>query len=102
VALGLACGGVVALALGPDRVRRGWLALAAAGLVALASGRLLDPYDAFTGGLGPTNAGAIRRAADALILVSAVAFVGAFLVALFDNGLRAGQVERLRPVAAAG
>lgn len=102
VALGLACGGVLALALGPDRVRRAWLALAVVGVIALISHSLLEPYDAFINGTGPQNATAIHDAASALVLATVAALVVAFLLALLDNGLRAPQVARLRSLAAAG
>jgi O-antigen ligase len=102
VALGLVCGGAVALALGPDRVRRAWLALFALGVVAIVSGPLLEPYDAFTAGQGPANADAISHAASALTLATLGAFAGFFLASLLDNGLRAPQLERGRHLAAAG
>ena len=47
VVIGFACGALVALAFGPDRLRRAWLTLFAAGLLAVASGNLLEPYDVF-------------------------------------------------------
>lgn len=102
VALGLFCGGVVALLLGPDRIRRAWIAVAVVVAVAIVSGQLLEPYDAFTAGKGPADPAAIDNSASALTLVTLAALVIAFMLALLDNGLRAPQLERLRHVAAAG
>jgi hypothetical protein len=102
VALGLVCGGVIALALGPDRVRRAWIAIVVVGFVAVISGPLLEPYDAFIAGKGAANAAAIRHASSALTIATVLALVLGFLGALLDNGLRAPQLARLRSVATAG
>ena len=53
--LGFACGAVVTLALGPDRIRRAWLAILAVAAVAAVSGSLLEPYDAFVATGPPTR-----------------------------------------------
>src|SRR5439155_951040 len=71
-------------------------------LLALVSGPLLEPYDAFTAGKGAANPEAIRHAANALSLVTVGAFAIAFLLVLLDNGLRAPQLERGRHLARAG
>lgn len=101
--IGFAAGGAVALLAGPDRLRRSWLALVAAGALAIASGGLLAPYDAFTRGDEVTSA-LIGDAAGALVLLALAGLVAAFALAVFDNGLRAqGAVERdLRSFAAGG
>lgn len=104
VLIGLAAGGLVSVAIGPDRVRRCWLGIAAAGIVAAASGQLLTPYDAYDGGAGVVTDDHVRSAANAVLLGSAVAFVGGLFVAIFDNGLRRGSAatnERLHKVSIA-
>jgi O-antigen ligase len=88
VLLGLVLGAVVLVGIGPERVRRMWLALFAAGGVALFSGVLLKPYDAFDGGRGIVTAGNVQTAAHGLTLLTAVAFVVGVLIAILDNGLR--------------
>jgi O-antigen ligase len=87
VVLGLALGGAVAIGLGPDRLRRAWLALVCAGGVALASGSLLEPYRAFSDGAGATAAD-IDSAVSALVLLTVAATAVGVLGALFDGGLR--------------
>lgn len=91
VMIGLAAGGLVSLAIGPERVRRCWLGIAAVGIVAAASGQLLTPYDAFDGGSGVVTDDHIRSAANAVLLSSAAAFIGGLFLAIFDNGLRRGS-----------
>jgi O-antigen ligase len=94
VVLGLALGGVLAIALGPDRVRRAWLALLAIAGVGVASGSLLAPFDGFNdrGDATPTE---IAIATDALlILVGVLAIVGV-AGALLDRGLRLEGRSRL-------
>jgi O-Antigen ligase len=88
VLLGLSCGGAVALALGPDRVRRVWLALLAVALLAGASPWLLKPYHAFDGGYGVVHASDIAVAARALVALTAIGAIVGFLLAVFDAGLR--------------
>lgn len=89
VVFGLACGAVVVLALGPDQVRRAWLALLSLLLLAAASPWLLTPYHAFAGGSGLVHGSDIALAARALVLLVAAAIAAGFLLAVFDAGLRA-------------
>ncbi|HEY7951617.1 MAG TPA: O-antigen ligase family protein [Solirubrobacteraceae bacterium] len=88
VILGLCCGAIVVLALGPDQVRRAWLALLSVVLLALASSWLLTPYHAFAGGAGLVHASDITTAARALLLLVLAAGAIGFLLAVFDAGLR--------------
>lgn len=88
VILGLACGAVVVLVLGPDQVRRAWLALLSLVLLAGASPWLLRPYHAFAGGAGLVHGSDIAIAARALVLLVLVAIAAGFLLAVFDAGLR--------------
>jgi tetratricopeptide (TPR) repeat protein len=87
VVLGLGLGAVIALGLGPDRTRRAWVGLIALGGVALASGALLAPYDAFTDS-GDAAITDVTTAVNALMLLTIVAFVIGLVGALFDGGLR--------------
>lgn len=91
ILLGLAAGGCVALACGPDRVRRAWIGALALGVVALASPWLLRPFHAFDGGRGTVDAHQIKVAAMGLAVASLVAFSVGMMVALFDTGLRVGS-----------
>lgn len=91
ILIGLCLGGVVALAAGPDRVRRAWLALLATGGVAVASPWLLRPYHAFTANRPAAIQHGIVVAANALIVLTAAAFVVGMAAALFDQGLRPGS-----------
>jgi O-antigen ligase len=103
VLIGLVVGGVVSLAIGSDRLRRAWLALAAVGAVAIASGSLLEPYQAFDAGAGVATAGDIRAAATALLVLVAASFLLAAFLFVFDNGLRSGALDRrMRVVGVAG
>jgi O-Antigen ligase len=88
VVLGLCCGGAVALALGPNRVRRAWLALLGIAMLAVASPWLLTPYRAFDGGAGIVHGSDIAAAARALLVLVALATAVGFLLAVFDAGLR--------------
>jgi O-antigen ligase len=103
VLVGLVAGALVAVGVGPDRVRRAWAALLAVGGVALASRELLDPYDAFIAApaTGPPEVGGV---AEALALLAIAAFVGGLGLAIFDNGLRTQSrpVARLRALARVG
>jgi len=92
VLLGFGCGALVALVLGPDRVRRAWLAIAAVGAVAVASAPLLAPWDAFLAE-SVTDTGAVDEAVTALVVLTGGAFVAALLVALFDGGLRMSEAS---------
>jgi O-antigen ligase/polysaccharide polymerase Wzy-like membrane protein len=98
VLLGLGCGGVVALALGPDRVRRMWLALLSVALLAGAASGLLRPYHAFDGGDGVVRAQDIAVAAHVLVALVAISTVVGFLLAVFDAGLRPASPAMSRVV----
>lgn len=95
VGLGFLAGGVVALGLGPDRVRRAALAACACGAIALISDRLLAPYDAFRAGR-PLVESDVAPATEALLLAVAAGVVVALAVALLDGGLRLGPATRSR------
>ena len=103
VALGVVAGGLVSVAIGPDRVRRLWLAIAALAAVAVASGGLLAPFDAFDAGEAVSDSD-IRSAAVTLLALTGASFLVALLGAVLDNGLRAERLQRmrLREVAIAG
>jgi hypothetical protein len=88
VLLGLGCGAAIVFALGPDRVRRAWLALLSLLLLAGASSWLLTPYHAFAGGDGVVSGPDILTAARALLALVCVSVVVGFLLAVFDAGLR--------------
>jgi O-Antigen ligase len=94
VLLGLVVGGAVSLLIGPDRVRRSWVALAAAGLVALGSSALLDPYHASGSGTGVASAGDVAGAAASLALICAGSFLAGLFAFVFDNGLRPPRLDR--------
>ncbi|MCW3064000.1 MAG: O-antigen polymerase, partial [Solirubrobacterales bacterium] len=101
---GLLCGGVVALALGPDRVRRAWLAIIAVGMTAAAAPSLLRPYHAFDGGHGVVTSGDIAHAASALLVLTLAGAAVGLGIALFDAGLRAASpgTRHLRTVLRVG
>jgi tetratricopeptide (TPR) repeat protein len=103
ILLGLALGAVVTLALGPDRVRRAYVAGLLVVLVAAAAHWLLRPFHAFDGGHGYVTSADIAVAARAAGLVTLVAFVLGFSFALLDSGLRAhtAAVKWLRAIARA-
>ena len=93
VAVGLVLGGVVAIGLGPDRLRRAWAALLLIGGLALASDGLLTPFNAFTDN-GEASAADISSGVDALVLL-VIGAAGVGLVgALLDGGLRLGTATR--------
>jgi hypothetical protein len=96
VLIGLGCGALVVLMLGPDRVRRAWLALLSVLLLAGAAPWLLKPYHAFAGGAGFVSAGDISVAAGALVALLAVGVAVGFLLAVFDTGLRAASPAMAR------
>ena len=100
--IGLLCGGVVALAIGPDRLRRCWLAIALVVPIAAGSGALLAPYHGSDSGVGAATAADIRQAGVALALLCAGSFVVALLAFVFDNGLRSPERARGLRTAAAG
>ena len=94
VVIGFACGGLTALALGPDRLRRAWLAIFAVGAVAIASHRLLAPYDAFLAN-DRTDATTTSDAIGTVAVLAAVGFAVGLVAALFDGGLRvSSRAER--------
>jgi len=87
ILLGFACGAVVALALGPDRLRRAWLTLFAGAMLAISSQNLLEPYDAFID-TGDTVPSTVIGAMTTLTTLSVAGFVASLVLALFDGGLR--------------
>ena len=87
VLIAFLAGGLAAVALGPDRVRRSWLGIFAVAALAVMSDDLLVPYDAFVARL-PVTSVEIGTAARALGLVAAVGFAAVGLLALLDGGLR--------------
>jgi O-Antigen ligase len=89
VLLGLGCGALMVLVLGPDQVRRAWLAILSLVLLACASPWLLKPWHAYDGGRGVVSSADISFAARALVALVAVAIAVGFLLAVFDAGLRA-------------
>ncbi len=93
ILLGLAAGGAVALSLGPDRVRRAWVAILVLAAVAAGSPWLLRPFHAFDGGEGYVSPHEITVAASGLLAISLAAFCVGMAIALFDNGLRAGSPQ---------
>ena len=95
VLLGFSCGALVALALGPDRVRRAWLSIMAVAGVAIVSGQLLEPYDVFLD--TAVNSGpAIGAAMDALMLLALASFGVGLVLALFEGGLRVSESAQRR------
>ncbi|HET8863411.1 MAG TPA: O-antigen ligase family protein [Solirubrobacterales bacterium] len=100
--IGVACGGIVSLAIGPDRVRRAWLALAVIAVVTVGSGALLAPYDGSGSGTGAAAAADIRHAGIALALLCAGSFLAGLFAFVFDNGLRSPELSRGLRTAAAG
>jgi O-Antigen ligase len=90
VLIGFTCGAIVALALGPDRLRRAWLTIMAVAGVAIVSPRLLNPYDAFLD-TATNSSSAIHAAMSALTLLTIVSFAVALLLALFDGGVRMSE-----------
>jgi O-Antigen ligase len=102
VVVGFGAGALVALALGPDRVRRAWLAILAGGAIAVLSGDLLRPWESFAA-TSTTSVPAVEDAVGSLAGLAAIGFGVALLLALFDGGLRMSEthLRRLR-IAAAG
>ena len=96
VAIGLVCGAAATLAIGPDRLRRVFFALAAAAGVAIFSAPLLDPYHAFQDGQLVTDS-VVNDASTALFTLTVLALLFGLFAALLDNGLRgsaAGDAAR--------
>lgn len=104
VLIGLGCGAVVVLALGPERTRRAWLSLLSILLLAGASHWLLRPYHAFTGVRGAVSAGDIAAAGVALGVLVLVSIMVGSLLAVFDAGLRpaTAAMTRVRTLARGG
>ncbi len=104
ILIGLAAGGVVVLSMGPDRIRRAWIAALTIAAVAIASRWLLTPFHAFNGGHGFVTAHQIAVAGTALAITAGAAFAVGLAVALFDNGLRANspQMRHVRRAARIG
>ena len=104
VLIGLGCGALVVLLLGPERMRRLWLSLLSVLLLACASSWLLRPYHVFTGGRGSVSAGDIATAGGALLALVLASVAVGFLLAVFDAGLRPASpaMARVRAVARAG
>lgn len=102
--VGLAAGGVVALVLSTERVRRAFLALLALTGVLVLSGPLLIAYRTFEDGPGPVTASDIERATNALTFLVVDALIIGLLLALLDGGLRASveNLDRARRIAVAG
>lgn len=100
VLLGFCVGGAVALLMGPDRMRRAWLAILAVSAVAIGSQDLLAPYDAFVA-RGATDPEAVHAAVAALGGLAAAGFFAALVLALFDGGLRVSErhMRRFRRLA---
>ena len=97
---GLAAGAVVALAAGPDRVRRAWLAIVVAGAIAAASSWLLAPYDAFREPGGDVTAADVRTAAIAAGAVVVISMAVGLVIGLLDR--RSGSARLPRLAARAG
>jgi O-antigen ligase len=96
VAIGLVCGAIVFLAIGPDRLRRILFGLAAAAGVAIFSSPILSPYHAFQNGEAVSNS-VVDDASNALLLLTFAALLFGLFAALLDNGLRgsaAGEAAR--------
>lgn len=93
VLLGLLLGGVVAIGLGPDRLRRACVAVVVTGGLALASDRLLTPFRAFSD-RGDATASDIETAVNALLLLVVGALLVGLVGALLDGGLRLGGGAR--------
>jgi O-Antigen ligase len=104
VLLGLSCGALVAMTLGPERVRRMWLALLSFALLAGASHWLLNPYHAFDGDKGVVHAHNIAVAAWALVALVVISTAVGFLLVVFDTGLRPASpaMKSVRTVARLG
>ena len=92
VAIGLILGGVVAIGLGPDRLRRAWAALLLVGGLAIASDGLLTPFRAFTDN-GDASAADISAAIETLVLLVLGALVVGLVGAMLDGGLRLGGAD---------
>lgn len=103
VIVGLALGGVIALALATERIRRVFLGLLALGGVLVLSGPLLAPARSFDDGPGPVTSSDIASATNALTFLVADALIVGMVLALLDGGLRASvkNLARARRIAVA-
>lgn len=102
VLIGFLIGGAVAIALGPDRVRRTWLGLVAVAGLAVAAESLLGPYRAYIDRV-PITPELIEEAARALGILSLLSFAALGVIALLDGGLRLStQTVRLARAVALG
>ena len=104
VIVALAAGGVVALVLGTERIRRAFLGVLALAGVLVLSGPLLIAYRTFEDGPGPVTSGDIASATNALTFLVVDAFIVGLVLALLDGGLRASvdNLARARRIAVAG
>lgn len=94
VLIGVVLGGAVSLAIGPDRLRRAWVAIGAVAAIGVVSGTLLTPFDAFDSGAGTVTGDDIYTAATGLVLIAGLCFVGGMFLFVFDNGLRSTALDR--------
>jgi hypothetical protein len=94
VLVALGCGALVVMLMGPERVRRAWLALLSVLLLAGAAPWLLRPYQPDESGI--TSPGDIAVAGRALLVLVLVGVVVGFLLAVFDAGLRAASPAMAR------
>ena len=104
VVVGLAAGGLVALVLSTERIRRSFLALVAVGGLLVLSAPLLVAYRNFEHGGGPVTEADIATVTGALTFLVVDAFIVGLLLALLDGGLRASarNLARARRVAIVG
>jgi len=100
--VGLVAGGAVAVLLGPDRVRRAWMAILAIVGIAAASPGMLTAYHAFDGGRGIVRSSDVVKSGTALAVLVVVSFAVALALATFDRELFYGiqPVERLESLVA--
>jgi len=91
VLIGVAVGGAVSIAIGPERLRRAWLGVALIAAVGAASHELLTPYRAFDGGAGTVEAGDVSTAGNALLVICGATFLVGLCLAVLDNGLRGDE-----------
>lgn len=104
VIVALAAGGIVALVLSTERIRRAFLALLALAGVLVLSGPLLVAYRTFEDGPGPVTTSDVASATNALTFLVVDALIVGLLLALLDGGLRASvdNLERARRIALVG
>lgn len=104
ILLGLALGAIVALWIGPDRLRRAWLAAGAIAATAAAWDPLLAPWRAFDAGAGAVTASDIAAAAAALTALAVGGAVAGTALALVDRRVAptGSAVATLRGLAAGG